>query len=560
MLLMMTFSPSVRQTNIEQMKARQFDIVVIGGGITGAGIARDACFRGLVVALVEKDDFASGTSSKTARMIHGGLRYLEQCQFKVVIDSCMERHTWHRIAPVLVRPNAFTFPAYGDSRNTLLKIRLGMWLYELMALFRNFRRHRIISSQETVALEPALARQGLVGAAHYYDGLANDARLTLATIRSAHQNGALIANHVEVTDLILEGGKVGGIKAVDRLTREPLHVRVRVVINATGPWADRIRWMEDPRIRRLIRPNRGSHLVFPRTKLAIRDVVAFASMDGQRVMYAVPWGDTCIVGTTDADHEGDLDNLSISPTEAALILESANLAFPEANLTHNDVISSFAGLRPLVESEGRAAYRISRDHIIVESDAGLITIAGGKMTTYRKMAEEVVDLVARKLTAEFGIRPRRGCQTSQVGLAEFAAEPDHELARMIERYPQVNPDILAHLVSNYGLAASSVLELAGDDTGMIERIMPDLPFIWAEVPYAVEHEMALTLSDFLIQRTYIIHQAHDQGLKCASDVAKLMAGFLRWDLAEIGRQLEQYHAAVALTRAFREPEMHTTAQ
>lgn len=542
----MEFSPVVRKTNIERMQSEIFDILVIGGGITGAGIARDAALRGLSVALVEKDDFASGTSSKSARLVHGGFRYLEQFQFGLVISACSERHKLRRIAPRLVRPLPFTFPVYRHSKHSLLKIRAGMCLYEFLSLFHGVRRHRILGPEQVAATEPVVDRRDMVGAAYYYDCLADDARLTLATIQAAHRQGAVIANHAQVCGLVKDKGRVCGAEITDTLTGARFTARARVTVNATGVWADKIRQMDDPGAGDTLRVNRGSHLVLPRRKLGIHGAVAFTSADGQRAMYAVPWEETCIVGTTDVDHRGDLDGVYVAASEAEFILTSTQHAFPEARLTQDDIISTFAGLRPLIGEEGKAAYQVSRDHHIFESEAGLVSIAGGKLTTYRRMAQDLVDLVSQKLGA------KQNCQSDRLPLAEAAFDPELELARLIEGYPQLDRTILARLTLAYGPAASTVLALTQADGEMGRRIVPGLPYIRAEMPYAIRHEMAMTLSDFMIRRTHIIHEAADQGTDCAAGVAAVMAQSLGWDAAEIERQAQQYQRQVELTQTWRQ--------
>lgn len=547
----MEFSPALRRANIERMKCEVFDVLVIGGGITGAGVARDAALRGLSVALVEKGDFASGTSSKTSRMVHGGLRYVAQGQFSVVAESCAERDRLRRLAPRLVWPTPFTAPVYQRMKRGLLMSRVGLWLYDLLSRFRNYKRHRILGPEQVVAAEPMVNREGLVGGALYYDCRTNDARLTLTIIQSAQQHGALVANHAEVRGLLKEKGQVSGVEVVDHVTGESFTVRARVTVNATGVWADRVRQMDDPGASKMMYPSRGSHIVLPRRKLSLRNAVTFADTIKRRARFALEWGTTCIVGTTDPEHEGDLDQVYATADEVDELLTATREAFPEANLTQDDVISAYAGVRPLVLEEGKSAYQVSRAHRIAESDAGLVTIAGGKLTTYRKMAEETVDRVAQKLQAEFGIRTERGCQTTRLPLTNVDFALESELAGLAERYPQFERNILAHLALAYGPAASTVLAFAEDDVEVGRRIIPGLPYIWAEVSYAMQHEMALTLSDFLIRRAQIIYEDRDQGLECAADVATMMARALGWDSAEVERQLEHYRRQVELTQAFR---------
>jgi glycerol-3-phosphate dehydrogenase len=542
-------SPATRASNIERMKSGVLDVVVIGGGITGAGIARDAAMRGLSVGLLEREDFASGTSSKSARLVHGGVRYLESHQFGLVLSACTERHALHRLAPRLVRPLAFTFPVYRTSKNSLLTIRVGMWLYDLMALFRTIRRHKMIGAEETSVQEPGLSREGLVGAASYYDCLTDDARLTLATIQSAHRCGALVANHAEVVGLVKDGDKVAGVQAVNRIGGERFAVGARVTVNAAGVWADRIRLMDDPGADRMIRVNRGSHLVLPRHRLQIHSAVAFSSVDGQRAMYAVPWGETCIVGTTDVDHGEDLDRVYATAEEVELMLASVNAEFPDARLTPTDIVSTYSGLRPLIARKDEAAYQASRDHHIVESDAGLVSIAGGKLTTYRRMAEDLVDLVSKKLDKEFGAHAT-GCETRDCPLAEASFDLDQEVTRLAAKYPDLDRDVATHLAVTYGPASSAVMAFALDDAEMRSRLVPDLPYILAEVPYAIQHEMALTLGDVLVRRMHVIHEARDQGAGCAPLVAATMARCLGWSEAELDQQVDDYRSLVAQSRAF----------
>jgi len=544
------FSPAVRQANIRAMQQRTLDVVVIGGGITGAGIARDAAMRGLAVGLVEKKDFASGTSSKSARMVHGGLRYLEQYQFGLVFSACTERYKLCKLAPRLVHPIGFTYPVYRTSKNSLLTMRMGMWLYDLMALFRTMKRHRIVDAQQTAELEPALARQGLTGAACYCDCMADDARLTLATIQAAHRHGALIANYAEVNGILQEGGRVRGVEVMDGITGEQFTLRARVTVNATGVWADQIRHMDDADARAMIRVNRGSHLVVPREKLEINGAVIFSSADGQRAMYAIPWQHTCIVGTTDVDHEGTLDEVCATSAEVEGMVDAVNHAFPGNRLTQQDIISTFAGLRPLVDGEGSAAYQASRDHRILESQTGLLTISGGKLTTYRRMAEDLVDVVSKKLKAESGVVAREGCTTDRVPLAEEAFEAEQVVDAMAERYPQLDRQVLEHLALTYGPASADVLALVQRDPELGARVVPDLPYIRAEVPYAIQHEMAMTLDDWMIRRTHIMHEDAEQGLGCASEVAAMMAPHLGWDATEKERQVQAYNEQVKLSQSY----------
>ncbi len=546
----MKLSPGFRQRSIARMDQELFDVAVIGGGITGAGIARDAALRGLSVALVEKEDYASGTSGKTSRMVHGGLRYLEQFQFGIVAEACAERRRLREAAPRLVRPTPFTFPVY-DGRVSLGTIRLGMWLYDGLSLFRNYRRHRMLDPGDVADLEPALGQHGLVGGARYYDCRTDDARLTLLVIKAAQQSGALTVNHAQVVDLLKGNGGIRGIRVVDRLRDEAFAVRARVTVNATGAWCDTIRHMDDPAANKVIYPSRGSHLVFPRERLGVRDAIIFTGAGGGRATFVVPWRDTCIVGTTDREHSGDLDQVFTTPREAEAILAATNRAFPEAEVGPKDIISTFSGVRPLVTTGDSTAYQISRAHRIFESDSGLVSIAGGKLTTYRRMAEDLVDHVVRRLARDFGTKTKRGCMTDKIPLEDNAFDARRKQARLTEQYPGLPADALSHLCWTYGPDCGTVLAICQRNARWCDRIVDHLPYLQAEIPYAVECETAATLNDFMMRRTNILYEDEQQGEGCAPGVAATMANLLEWDSRELERQLARYAEEVALTRMFR---------
>ncbi|MGH7699845.1 MAG: glycerol-3-phosphate dehydrogenase/oxidase, partial [Gemmatimonadales bacterium] len=382
------------------MAAEPVDLLVIGGGITGAGIARDAALRGIRTALVEKGDWGGGTSSHSSRLIHGGLRYLEQREFRLVAEASRERRILLRIAPHLVRPISFLFPVYRGSRVTAWKLRAGLWLYDLLAAFRNVRSHRWLRPRRVRREEPGLKDKDLVGAALYYDAQADDARLVLATVRSAARAGALAANYAEAIGLAKPDGQVRGATVRDALAGVTRTVRALVVVNATGPWTDVLRRLDDPWAEPLLRLTRGAHVAVPRARLGQRHAVTvFSPIDG-RVMFVLPWGDLSYIGTTDTDDAGPPDDVRATAEDVVYLLRSANAFFPNARLGPGDVISTWAGLRPLLApARAVSASEVSREHRIVESAAGLLTIAGGKLTTHRVMGRDVADVVARRLHA-----------------------------------------------------------------------------------------------------------------------------------------------------------------
>ncbi|HEV8510771.1 MAG TPA: glycerol-3-phosphate dehydrogenase/oxidase, partial [Gemmatimonadales bacterium] len=356
------------------------DVLIIGGGITGAGIARDAALRGFRTALVDKSDFGAGTSSHSSRLIHGGIRYLEQRAFRLVFEASRERRVLLRIAPHLVRPLAFLFPVYRGGRISAWKLRAGMWLYDLLAAFRNVRRHRWLRAKKVRRVEPALRDRGLVGAALYYDAQVDDARLVIATMRSAARAGALVANYVEVTALLKPDGRVRGATVRDVLTGQTSSIRANVVVNATGPWSDQLRRLDDPSATPLLRPTKGAHVAVPQRRIGNEHAVTLLSQLDGRVMFVLPWGDLSYIGTTDTDADSSPDALRVTAADVTYLLRSANAAFPDAHLASSDVVSLWVGLRPLLrQDDGTNPSQVSREHRVVESAHGLITIAGGKL-------------------------------------------------------------------------------------------------------------------------------------------------------------------------------------
>jgi glycerol-3-phosphate dehydrogenase len=538
------FSHLTRAENLDRLASESFGLLVMGGGITGAAIARDAALRGIKTALVEKEDWAAGTSSRSARLVHGGLRYLEYYQFGLVFEALSERAVLRRIAPRLVRPMPFMYPLYRGQEPGLLKLAAGMWLYDLLAQFRNVSRHRMMLAGETIRREPIVAREGLRGAARYYDAVVDDARLTLATAQSAHLAGAVVANHARVIGLMQVGGKTVGATVRDQVTGREIEIRARVVVNACGPWVDALRAM-DVRARStapLLRPTKGVHLLIRRERLTSQHAVAFDSPRDRRHLYVIPWGDFAIIGTTDTDYAGDLDAPSVTPDDLDYLLEAVRHAFPSARLTESDVISAYAGLRALISSSAASTHAISREHHIEESESGLFTIAGGKLTTHRLMAQETADAVAKRLGgAGKCVTGKRRIET-----AGRATVPG-EVAASIAAFS------IVHLVEAYGADAIRPLAYIEERPDLGQPIASGLPYLRAEAHYAVQREMALSLSDVLIRRTHVIYETPDAGLPQARDVAALMAEKLGWDAAEQERQVEEYKRQVALTRSFRVP-------
>ena len=546
------FSAASRQQNLDHLADGEFDLLVIGGGITGVAIARDAAMRGMRTALVEKEDFASGTSGRSSRLIHGGIRYLEYYQFKLVFESCCERRILRQIAPRLVRPLPFLYPLYRGQKPAPWKLRLGLTLYDALGLFRSVQRHTWLDRSQVREREPIVSQRDLLGAARFYDAWTDDARLTLTIARSAHLQGAVITNHVRAVDLMTAKGRVVGATVVDQLGGRHIEVQARVVVSATGVWGDRVLAMDRASEPRVLRPTKGAHLVVRRNRLCSRHAVVFDSPSDGRHVFLIPWGDFALVGTTDTPFRGELDNPAATMEDVDYLLESVSHAFPHAQLASDDIISTFAGLRPLIADGGPApqsgtgagtSYAFSREHQIEESATGLITITGGKLTTHRLMAEQTVDQVQERLSTDVGSGRWRQCRTREP--LEFA-QTRPTLSG------EADPDVEQHLMATYGNQAARILAYAEENPTLMERIVPDLPYLMAEAVYSIHHEMALTLSDVLIRRTHVIYETTDGGLSRARAVAELMASRLRWDELAIDQQLSRYASEVNDTQRWRE--------
>lgn len=542
---------SRRSAAFAQLARGPFDLLVVGGGITGAGIARDAALRGLKVALVEKLDFGAGTSSKSSKLIHGGLRYLEQAELALVFESVNERKRLMKLARHLVRPLPFLVTNYQGDRRWLATLALGLWIYDALCFFGNYKNHVTYGRKKTLELEPGLRQPGLNGGILYYDCLTDDARLTLECALDAQALGAVVLNHARAGKLLKDGsGRVTGVVVTDEESGQAVEVQTKVVINATGPWSDEVRALAgEPRI---LKPTKGVHVVVDAQRLPAKHALMMSSPRDKRVVFCIPWGlGRTVVGTTDTFFDGSPDKLEPTKEDVDYLLETANAYFPAAQLAPGDVLSTWSGLRPLLkpEDESAGASAVSREHMIYDSP-GFVTIAGGKLTTFRRMAAEVVDRALLQLSvatpSTTATRPLPGSQ----GLTES----DDALDALVGSLDATGlPEGGArYLVGEYGVRAPQVLARAKQDPTALERLDPELPSITAQVDEAVEHEFARTLDDVLSRRIPLVLRARDQGLGVAEQVARRMAAKLGWSPERTAQELERYRAVVAGTRAFRE--------
>ena len=513
---------------------------MIGGGIVGAGIARDAAMRGLSVALVERGDLAAGTSAISSRLIHGGLRYLEHGEVRLVFEALHERGVLLRIAPHLVHPLAFTFPVYRGDRVPRWKLLAGLWLYDLLAGTRNVGRHRGLGKRALLRAEPMLRERGLTGGARYWDCQADDARLTLATARSAARHGAAVASYTEVTALLHADGRVAGAELRDRLTGATGALRARVVVNATGPWTDELRRLEDPDARPLLRLTKGTHVVVPRARLGNRGAITLTSAVDGRVMFVLPWGEHAYIGTTDTDHDGPPEAARVDEADVTYLLRSANAAFPSAHLTPEDVTAAWTGVRPLVaDPHAATTAQVSREHVLLTGPGRMLTIAGGKLTTYRRMAAQVVDEVTRELHRLDG-RPRAArAPTDREPLPGGEARDLTPIAAAAEELG-LSAATAAHLVARYGAEVPALLNLVAADRELATPLHPAHPAIAAQVVYAVRREWAQTVADVLVRRLRLREETDDRGVAAAPAVARRIGALLGWDAAQVARAAEDY--------------------
>lgn len=521
------------------MKGTPFDIAIIGGGVVGCWCAYDAALRGFNVALFEKEDFGSGTSGRSSKLIHGGLRYLQYFQFHFVFEALSERHVLRYIAPQLVAPMPFLLPIWREGKTGYSKMRLGMWLYDSLSLFRAEQLHRMLRPHKIRIIEPQLKQENLVGAAFYYDCFVDDARLTLALAKSSYDLGVSCGNYLLVREIQKEESMFR-IRVRDVIGGEEFDVRAARIINASGVWTDEVAGLAGISATHL-RITKGIHVIVSGERLSNRNTVVLTAPDG-RFIYVIPWGNFRLIGTTENDYQGPLEEPFATWGEVAYLLGTVNDAF-HANLSINDVLSTYAGLRPLVEDWNVSAYKVSREHRILESDS-FFSIIGGKLTTGRRMAQEVIDRVVYSLANK---KKGTRCVTHQRKFDAWNFDYSLIWKELHER--NIPEDISAHLIASYGKEASSMFLNANDE--MAGRICPPLPYLISEIPYCVQEEFTQTLEDFMVRRTHIINEDSKQGLECASLVAEEMGKLLGWDRGRKETEIERYRKKVVKTQLYK---------
>lgn len=528
-----------RQSTLRLLETEQFDLCVVGGGITGVGIALDAVTRGLHVALLEQADFATGTSSRTTKLIHGGLRYLAQGQFKVTREASIERRHLLKLAPDLVKPLQFVVPIRGFADRLLMEA--GLTGYDLLASFQNVHNHYTISRSQLYRWFPILRGAEYSSGLVYYDAQTDDARLTIMVAKEAARYGAIVANHCQV--MKLQGEKrIDRLLCRDTLTGREFLVQARRVILATGVWVDGLlaREQQHPP---LVRPAKGVHLILPQHVIGSQLALLMRFPEDKRYVFAIPWKGRTLLGTTDTNYSGPLESPPVLAEDVHYLLRVLRVCAPSARISETDILGAQAGLRPLVNETGKSADALSREDKILLDPRGFLTIIGGKLTTYRHMAKKVVDQTIGLLISDGTLSSFPASRTGEIPIGGFPLGKVGELGR--DKLKQdlrgtFDEEVVNHLLASYAAGAQEILRLALERPDLKERIVPELPVIRAEALYTVQTEWAFTLDDVLTRRLRLTLLAPRSTFTLAPSVAQLIAPLLEWNSRDIDHQIALY--------------------
>lgn len=528
---------------------RSFDLVIVGGGINGTGIARDAAMRGLRVLLLDKGDFGSGTTSWSSRLIHGGLRYLEYYEFHLVRESLSDREKLLRIAPHLVRPLPFVVPIYEHHKRSPLTIRLGMIGYDALSFDKSMDRHKMLDREETLKRLPGLNPEGLKAAALYYDGQAEYAeRLAVENAISAREHGAVTLNYARVDRLILENGNVRGVEFTDVLDGQQYTVRSLVTVNVAGPWVDEVLGGANGGAKRMIGGTKGTHLVVDSFPGVLQTAVYYEAESDNRPIFVFPWNGRYLIGTTDIRYDGNLDLVVGDEEEIAYLLRETNALIPQANLTRDDVLFIYSGVRPLPYQSQGAEGSVTRSHVIYDHSEhdprmeGLLSIVGGKLTTYRNLSRQTVDKVYKKL----GARAPKSA-TDRVPLPGGAVRDFEAFSAEFEQGSDLPETLARRLLMLYGARAYDVLAEAADDPSLKNPLTSpatvETGLLGCEILYAFRHEMAQTLADVLLRRS-MVGMGPNVGLDVDEAAAEVAVRYLGWSPERAAREVEDYRRYV----------------
>jgi glycerol-3-phosphate dehydrogenase len=543
------FNAKNREDLIEHINGNEYDLLVIGGGITGAGIILDAASRGLKTILIEKKDFASGTSSKSTKLIHGGLRYLKQFEIALVREVGRERAVVHRLAPHLVRSEKMLLPLIKGGTYGKILTSVGLMVYDVLAGVEKVDQRKMLDKPETLELEPLIKEEVLEGGGLYAEYRTDDARLTMEVLKTASQHGADIINYAEGTEFTYDqNGKIDGRVWKDNLTAKEDKLKTKHTISAAGPWVDELRSKNKSLSGKHLHPTKGVHIVVPHERFPVKQAVYFDVPDG-RMIFAIPRGRITYVGTTDTDYKGDLDDVRPDKADVEYLVNGVNHIFPQVGLRVEDVESTWTGLRPLIEEEGKSASELSRKDEIFESDSGLLSIAGGKLTGYRKMAERIVDKVA-KAESEKGNK-LKDCQTDKIpligGVFKNAIEVDNYTVDLADRLKGEGlQDHADYLVSNYGKQCDQILDIYHQQKDMEAEIKLGM----AELLFTLENEAVFTLLDFFERRTGRLYFDINSIGVLRKPVVDYMSDFFGWDDERVKREEQELDRAIKIASDF----------
>jgi glycerol-3-phosphate dehydrogenase len=526
----LNFSYSNRETFIKQLSATTFDLLVIGGGITGAGIALDATSRGLKVALIDMQDFAGGTSGRSTKLIHGGLRYLKQLELKLVSEVGKEREIIHYIAPHLTKPETMLLPIVKQGSLGKLSSRIGMWIYEILAGVKRKEKHRNLSVEDTLTEEPLLKKDGLLGGILFYEYRTDDSRLTLEIIKEAVSRGAVAVNYIKAISFDQNKNRISGAMVKDELNGKEFEIKAKYFVNAAGPWVEQIASLDEKKIDLKLSVTKGVHIVVDHKKLPVKHALYFDTLD-KRMIFVIPREGRTYIGTTDTFYRGDLKHPNITPEDITYLLNSVNNYFPSSSISEENIISSWAGIRPLISKPGKKPSEISRKDEQFTSAAGLITIAGGKLTGYRKMAQRVVDQIAETIRKTEG-RNLPECSTDRIRISGGKTDASHTFEEFIKVKGEEGSGIgltvpqAELLAKRYGSNIDAVYTIVGE----LVNEKNDLPlFLRAQIRYTIEHEMCVSPCDFFMRRTGMMYFAPEIINQYKTVIVNYMRELLSWD-------------------------------
>lgn len=519
---MKNFSFANRIQNINKMKSQEFDLVIIGGGINGAGVARDASARGMKVALIEARDFASGTSSKSSKLIHGGIRYLENMEFKLVFEALNERTRLFEMAPHLVHPLRFMIPLYEESRVGMFKMGMGMWLYDALSLFQAPEIHERLNAKDSMARMPAMRYQHLLGSYIYSDAYMDDDRLVHETLRSANENGALCANYVKATGVQYgSNGKIESVLCEDQHSSEKFSIKARHIVSSVGPWTDDLGDKIFKDWKHILRPTKGIHLTLPKNRLPLSSAVVMAAEKSDRIVFGIPRHEMIIIGTTDTDFKESPENVSTTPEDVKYLLSVTDYYFPGANLTAHDIIASYAGVRPLVNDGSSSEGKTSREHTIINDDRGVTFVAGGKYTTYRLMCEQTVDAALQSFSFEERVAWSKSDTTKPLNpytsvdaFQQAKVQTDvwsKETGRSLEE--------MQLLAERYGMEGEEILN----------KYSSDMTYWQLEAAQAIDSTMCLHMRDFYARRVPLFLADRNHGVKHMDEIGQIFQEKLGWN-------------------------------